>query len=36
VLNAAKPGLSVGISVLRGGARIELRATFEERSKAMK
>jgi Tol biopolymer transport system component len=36
VLNAAKPGLSVGISVLRGGARLELRATFEERSKAMK
>jgi hypothetical protein len=36
VLNAAKPGLSVGISVVRGGARIELRATFEERNKAMK
>lgn len=36
VLNAAKPGLSVGVSVLRGGARIELQATFEERSKAMK
>jgi Tol biopolymer transport system component len=36
VLNAAKPGLQVGISVLRGGARIELRATFEERNKAMK
>jgi Tol biopolymer transport system component len=36
VLNAAKPGLSVGVSVLRGGARVELRATFEERSKAMK